>query len=172
MTIDHTELTRFLVEAIPQAYAGDGEEVSPWTPEFKELEYPKDGWPESPWYYCDSYQGFYQAPGREVVYFQQQPVWCRVYHGGMLLQHHGEEEFAKATFVFLKHVLGKIDLHRPYWRGPSEFTQGDWRYESEVEGDLKAFRGEERIYCKGTLVFQQWYGGGMILKKDTRVVSS
>ena len=98
--------------------------MNPWTPEFKELEYPKDGWPEALWYYCDSYQGFYHAPGRELAYFQRQPVWCRVYHGGMLLEHHGDEAFAKATFTFLKRVLRMIDFQRPYWRGPSEFTEG------------------------------------------------
>ncbi len=69
MRIDLTELKKFLVEAKKHTYAGGGKETTPQRPGFIELEFSKGSW-----YYRDSYCGFFQAPGQEVVRFNGKPV--------------------------------------------------------------------------------------------------
>jgi len=101
------EFAEFLVRAKKETYAGGGEEVSPQRPGFKELEYK-----EGDWYYRDSYSGFYQAPGQEVVYFQGKPVWAMAYSGGMKKEFHGDEALAKKTFGFLQKCLSQVEVFR------------------------------------------------------------
>jgi len=38
---------------------------------------------EGGWYYKDSYTGFFQSWGREVVWHNQKPFWTQIYGGGM-----------------------------------------------------------------------------------------
>ena len=72
------ELAEFLVRAKIAAYAGDSAEVEAERPSFKELEYE-----EGPWYYRDSYTGYFCAPGQEIVRYEGSPVWHMCYSGGM-----------------------------------------------------------------------------------------
>ena len=44
----------------------------------KELEFK-----EGDWYYKDSYTGFFQSWGREVVWYNKKPFWTQIYGGGM-----------------------------------------------------------------------------------------
>src|SRR3989304_1980540 len=94
------QLHKFLREASKATYAGDGAEAEPWRKGFKELEY-RDG----DWYYRDSYTGFFQSWGQEIVWYQDKPVWNSLYGGGMVEEFHGDRDFAKQTFEFLKKAL-------------------------------------------------------------------
>lgn len=157
--IDLGELANFLVEAKRQAYAGDGKEIEPQRPGFKELEF-KDG----DWEYRDSYVGFYFAPGQEVVRFKGKPVWIMSYNGGMLSQYHGDIELARHAFAFLKQALKRVEASRPF-RGPEEREDGDWEYADSSKGDISSFTGTESIFYKGDEVFRQEYFGGLIVPK-------
>ena len=159
MKIDLRQLAKFLVKAKIQTYAGDGEEVSPQRPKFKELEFK-----EGDWEYRDSYAGFFFAPGQEVVRFKGNPVWAMAYSGGMKQKYHGGIEFAKKTFGFLKEALKQIEESRPF-RGPHNFKQGDFEYIDESEGDVTFFKGTEKILFKGEEVFRQEYVGGLVVPK-------
>ena len=157
--IDLEELVDFLVRAKRQTYAGDGKEITPQRPGFKELEYR-----ENEWEYRDSYTGFYVAPGQEIVRFQRDPIWVMAYSGGMHPEHHGNKNFAQQTFAFLKKALLQVQKERPF-RGPKRLFEGDYTYIDTSEGDVKDFRGTERIFYKGEEVFSQDYMGGLVIQK-------
>lgn len=156
MEVDLRELAKFLVKAKKKTYAGNGKEIKPQRPGFKELEFK-----EGKWHYRDSYAGFFSAPGQEVVRFGGRPVWAMAYSGGMKEKYQGNAKFATEVFNFLKKALNKVGAAKPF-RGPERFKTGDFLYLSKSKGGIKEFRGQERIYYKGRLVFQQEYIGGLI----------
>jgi len=157
MEINLKELSQFLVKAKIQTYAGDGKKISPQRSGFKEIEFSNGDW-----YYRDSYCGFYSAPGQEVVRYKGKPIWMMSYSGGMKKKYHGNFEFAKQTYDFLKEALKRVDESKPF-RGPDNFKKGDYEYISKVEGDVKSFVGTEKIFYKGEEVFRQNYIGGLIV---------
>lgn len=159
MEINLEGLARFLIKAKSEAWAGDGKEIPPQRPGFKELEYI-----EGSWEYRDSYAGYFMAPGQEYVRFQGQPVWMMAYSGGMSQEHRGNKDFAKQTFTFLKKALKMVEVTRPF-RGPENFREGEWEYQDSSEGDVVDFRGTEHILYQGKEVFRQHYCGGLILPK-------
>lgn len=140
MNFSLEELAEFLVEAKTHTYAGDGKEIAPQRPRFKELEFIKGDWN-----YRDSYVGFFYAPGQEVARFREVPVWAMSYSGGMRPKYHGQKDFAKETFAFLKKALSKVDKTHPF-RGPRYFCDGEWTYETSHAGDITDFSGIEHIY--------------------------
>jgi len=166
MQIDLTELAKFLVKAKVQAYAGDGAEVPSERPGFRELIF-SDGI----WQYRDSYSGFFFAPGQEVVRLRDVPVWAMSYSGGMRQKYHGNTDFAKQTFNFLKQALLRVEESRPF-RGPNHFSEGKLEYVDASEGDITDFIGTERIIYQGNEVFRQHYIGGFSFNMLRRVTAS
>ena len=156
--LDLKRLKKFLFEANKHGYAGNPKEIASQRPGFEELEYA-----QGDWYFRDSYSGHYFAPGQEVVYFKGEPVWAMAYAGEMRFGYHGKEGFAHQTFAFLKEALLTMDPEKPY-RGPKKFEQDDWRYESKISGDVRDFTGNEKIYLKNKIVFEQSFIGGVIVK--------
>jgi len=153
-------LAATLVKAKRSTYASEGaEEIVPQRSGFKELEFR-----EGDWEYRDSYSGFFYAPGQEVVRYKGTPIWAMSYSGGMLPEYHGNAAFAKETFNFLKKALSLVESSRPF-RGPISLGDGDWKYTSSNEGDIKDFSGVERIHYKGREVFRQYFIGGLIISK-------
>jgi len=157
--IDLKELAKFLVRAKKQTYAGEGKEITSQRPDFKELEYS-----EGNYNYRDSYTGFFYAPGQEIVRFKGVPIWSMAYSGGMKPEYHGDVEFAGKVFSFLKKAMLKLKEDIPF-RGPKKFKEGDFEYINEIEGDIKNFKGHEKILFKGKEVFNQDYIGGLIVHK-------
>ena len=153
------KLAEFLVRAKKNAYAGGGKEISPQRPGFREMEYK-----EGDWYYRDSFTGFFQAPGQEVVYHKDKPVWAMAYSGGMKKEFHGDVELAQKTFGFLIKCLSQVKENEPF-RGPRNFSEGDFSYQMTVNGDINDFSGEEKIFYQGKEVFRQFFIGGMIIEK-------
>jgi hypothetical protein len=154
------QLAKFLVKAKKQTYAGEGEEIPPQRPGFKELEFI-----EGDFEYRDSYVGFYRAPGQEIVRFKGKPVWSMAYDGGMKKKYHGKLEFTTQTFTFLKKSLYQVEELKPF-RGPGYLKEGGYEYISEVEGDIINFKGKEKILYRGEEVFTQDYIGGLIMPKS------
>ena len=164
--INLEELARFLVKAKKGTYAGDGKEITPERPGFKELEYI-----EGDWNYRDSYIGFFMAPGQEVVRFQGKPIWVMSYSGGMTSDFKDDINFAKETFNFLKRALLQVSEEMPF-RGPKIFSdEKDWHYQNYFGGDVTNFHGHEKIYTLppvdeiNRIVFAQDYIGGLVLPK-------
>jgi hypothetical protein len=159
MALDLKALAAFLVKAKVNTYAGDGTELIPQRPGFTELEFL-----EGDWAYRDSYQGYFYAPGQEVVRFKGKPVWEMAYSGGMLKEFHGNLGLAKQTYAFLKKALLLVEAKRPF-RGPNRLTEGDWEYIDRSEGTISDFSGTEHIFYKGKEVYKQHYIGGLIVQK-------
>ena len=110
--------------------------------------------------YYDSYTGETWAPGKEEVSFKEVPIWCMSYQG----QHnckYGEDFFQEQVFPFLKKALMNFDKKMPF-RGPKEFSEGEFKYIFEMEGDYSYFKGQERIFYNGESIFFQDVMGSLI----------
>jgi hypothetical protein len=58
----------------------------------------------------------------------------------------------------------KVPVEYPY-RGPKNFKEGDFEYTFEFEGNIKVFKGREKIFLKGEEVFFQDVIGGFVIDK-------
>ncbi len=159
--IAESELLGFIAKAHRNTYAAPPEVrkkhklETPFLPGHKCYSF-KDG----EWSYFDGYAGSEWAPGREVVLLNGNPVWAMSYQGK-----HNEgypsEFFQNDVFPFLKQALTNMDDSMPF-RGPKEFTRGDFRYVFEMKGDHSYFTGRESITHKGIEVFFQDVMGELI----------
>jgi len=168
--MDLEKLANFLVIAKKATYANEfaTKLPDPERPLHDELEY-SDG----EFYYMDSYVGFFQAPGMEEVRLNNKngkAIWTMAYSGGMLRDYQESKDFAKETFTFLKSALGSVEESSPF-RGPKklEAKHGLWIYENSFEGDIKRFKGHEKIMIRTDEcyqeVFSQDYIGGIVIGK-------
>jgi len=159
--MDKKTLLDFIAKAHRNTYAAPKEIKSKHRCEVPILEGHKDyDFSEGDFSYHDSYAGSSWAPGREVVFFQGNPVWCMAYQG----QHnaeYGDDFFQDQAFPFLKKALRNFGDDMPF-RGPAEFSDGDFKYTFEMEGDYSYFKGKETIFFKGEVVFFQDVMGSLI----------
>ncbi len=110
--------------------------------------------------YHDSYAGSIWAPGREVIFLSDQPIWAMSYQGRPI----GDQDndfFQIEAFPFLRKALMGFKDELPF-RGPKEFSQGDFRYSFEMDGGYDYFKGEEQILYRGTRIFLQHVMGSLI----------
>jgi len=157
------EMNLFLGEAASKTYAGGGKSVDPEQAEkgMKELEY---GDKNGKWYYKDSYSGFFQSWGREVVWYDGKPFWAQIYGGGMQSKFSEDSEFTHRTFDFLKKAMLVGDKKNKFQpRGPKLFKQGEWEYRVKMKGNIKKFKGSEKITYKGKIVFTHDFSGGLFV---------
>lgn len=155
------ELNRFLGKAALHTYAGGGREVDPEEAGFKELKFKENGWE-----YQDSYTGFFQSWGRETIWRHKKPVWTQLYGGGMTQKFQNDARFAHETFDFLKKALSAGEKQTDFQpRGPQKFTDDDWEYFSEWQGDITKFKGQEKIMFEKEIVFTHDFEGGLILAR-------
>jgi len=152
------ELSRFIVEANQHTWAGEGAEVEPQRPGYKELEY-RNGL----WCLRDSYTSYFQAPGMTTVYHRERPVWAMSYGGPG--QTEGHQDHAKETFNFLKDALMHVTPELPF-RGPPEYIVGDRSYHFDMSGDISAGTWREQITESGILTFEQNGIVGFAIDKD------
>jgi len=157
------EMNKFLGEAALKTYIGGGKSVDPEDAEkgMKELEY---GNKNGKWYYKDSYSGFFQSWGREVIWYNGKPLWAQIYGGGMQPEFHKNPIFTHKTFDFLKKAMSagdKVNRFQP--RGPKVFKQEDWEYKSKMKGNIKKFEGKEKITYKKKIVFTHDFHGGLFI---------
>jgi hypothetical protein len=159
--INRDELLKFIAEAHRNTYAA-AKEIrakhrceTPILPGHKDYQYQIGDWG-----YHDSYAGSIWAPGREVVYFKGNPVWCMSYQGKSN-PHYPEDFFKNQVFPFLKEALKKID-NSILFRGPRNFEDGDFMYSFEINGDYTYFKGREAIRFRGLEIFFQDVMGELI----------
>jgi len=156
-----TELNNFLGKAMLETYAGYGKEVPAQRFGFKELEFKQGDWE-----YRDSYTGYTQSWGQEIVWLKGKPFWTQIYGGGMEKEFQNKFIFAHQTFNFLKKALSAGEKKQEFQpRGPKEFKDKEWQYACTWEGDITKFKGNEKISHKEKLVFTHNFIGGLILSK-------
>ncbi len=156
------ELGRFIVESNQHTWAGDGNEISGYLPEFKTLVYER-----GPWRLVDQYRGFFRAPGFTVVYYKELPCWTQSYGGvGQAVAY---DSRAEETFAFLREMLLRNkDWARPY-RGPRRGRKGDLMYDFHVHpvNEMEA-TWEEEITQMPSMdrVFHQIGFAGLVVDRD------
>ena len=146
-------LLSFIAKAHRNTYAASPEIKAkykcsiPILPEHKDYDFS-----EGDWRYHDSYTGNYWAPGREIVFFKGEPVWCMSYQGQTI----GDlsKEFIDKTFEFLKKALHNFTNEVPF-RGLDGFEESDFKYSFTFKGDYTYFTGREVVLHKGQEVFFQ-----------------
>lgn len=109
------------------------------------------------WKFHDNFFGGEPFGGREVVFYEDKPVWMMVYYGVVAPT---VKDF-KPVYVFLKSALKNIPVDGPF-RGPNEFSDARFRYENTWEGELKRFHGVEHISEGEKRVYSCRYIGGLV----------
>lgn len=115
---------------------------------------------EGDWMYHDSYAGSTWAPGSEVVFYKERPVW-RMSYQGKNNDNYSEAFYNKEVFPFLKNALLETPDTNPF-RGPKFFEHEDLTYRFKMRGDHRYFTGSESITHKGIEVFIQDVMGELI----------
>lgn len=152
------KLKTFLKKAHSNMYAAPKEirikyRRDPLLPGHKDYEFTDGDWK------CrDSYAGWRWPPGKEVVFFQNKPVWCMSYQGRA--NDDLSKVFVEKVYAFLKRAL-RENAELPL-RGPKEFKEGEFVYSFFIKGDLSYFTGRESITFEGKEVFFQDIMGSLI----------
>ena len=116
------EIIAFLIRAKRATYAGKGAETAPTRPGSHDLAYREDDL-----FYYDTYLGGELFAGEEALWVSDVPCWSMNYAGRVT--------GSPFSGDFLKEALLEVPYDKPY-RGPEEYTNGDYVYKSEVEGSF------------------------------------
>ena len=148
-----TELHSFIVRAKAATYVGSGAKIPACRPGSHDLKY-VDG----DWTYLDSYFGGTDFIGEEAVWYARAPVWAMNYYGYILRP-------ALITPEQAGHMI-KASLSRMYSEGRIlggfQYSEGDFTYYDNSEGEFNHFTGREWIQREGVKAYELVYHGGMI----------
>jgi hypothetical protein len=148
-------LSNFLVKAKTNTYASNGEGGERTLEDgAKELIYEQDEYK-----YRDRYFGSNFFIGEEIVWQNGKAVWGMNYYGKIV----SDKVDNDRLYPFLKKALMLVKTDRPF-RGPDDFSDGDWKYHDESNGTVDKFDGTETIYFKKEKVFELKYHGGTVVK--------
>ena len=140
----------FLVKAKRATFAGNGVKMESSRPNSKDLQY-KEGSLK----YIDTYLGGANFAGEEALWEGDNPFWAMNYIGRVLS---GD----LSVFKFLTEALLLVPEEYPY-RGPLQYTNGDYSYICTVGGDFHWFSGREEIFYKNAKVYELVFHGGDVL---------
>lgn len=131
------EILNFLLTARTKTYAGQGGDVEPALAGSKQLEYS-----EGDYLYRDIYYvGERAFLGIETIYFQNKPVWNMVYRGEWNPADITDDEIREHLPAAL---IANASTARTNQK--VEWTDGDYRYLCEGEGELENFSGQETLF--------------------------
>ena len=153
--MDRAALLRFLTEASRRGYAAGSSTVQTREADHSTTIVIKQG----DWSFHDNYFGGEPYGGREVVFFQERPVWMAVYYG------HVDDEDVDAVYSFLRRALREAPPEFPV-RGPASISEDTFSYRNSYEGDVTRFWGEETIHAEGRLLYTARYGGGLVDRRS------
>jgi hypothetical protein len=108
--------------------------------------------------YHDTYFGARDFMGEEVIYHVGRPIWGANYYGVILDNELPESDLA----MFLRKALMCENESPLPVRGPVSYSDGEWEYRFESEGDLGKFNGTEEISLRGKKVYELLIHGGFI----------
>lgn len=151
--IDLDELKSFLVKAKKATYASGDESAKIINEDKSTTLIFEDG----DWKYHDNYFGGEPYGGREVVFFQGQPVYIMTYYGWV----DEKAENIKKIYGVLQKALTLIKEDKPY-RGPKELSEGNHLYSNAYQGEIDNFSGEEIIRLGDQEVYCAKYVGGLV----------
>ena len=142
------EVVDFLIKAKHATYAGKGAETASSRLKSHDLIY-KDG----EYMYYDTYLGGDKFAGEEALWISEIPYWSMNYVGRVTGDNFSGD--------FLKEALLRVPEDKPF-RGPSEYTDGDYSYKCDINGKYDWFQGYETISYKGALIYECIFHGGLI----------
>ncbi len=113
--------------------------------------------------YSDVYTGHNPFSGTEIVYYNSVAIWSMHYYGFAYLEE---------AFTFLKRALKPSE--DALFRGPPEVKLGEFLYVNKWKGDVRLFKGTEKIYRYNKKVYTLDYFGGINLPEflDLRALRS
>jgi hypothetical protein len=147
------EVIAFLISAKRATYAGKGAEDKPSRPLSHDLHYA-----EGDLLYIDTFVGGAKFGGEEALWRDENgekiPFWTMNYYGIVTDKEHFSGDF-------LKEALLHVPTDKPY-RGPGEYSNGDYTYTCEVNGDYDYFTGKEEIFFCGEKIYECLFHGGEV----------
>lgn len=144
-------LLPFLIRAKQHTYASGMAPTRSSRPGSHDLLYK-----EEPFLYMDTYLGGYAFIGEEAVWRNGVNIWGMNYYGKMLVK-----DIPEGFSAFLKQAMMLVSLEYPY-RGPSQFSDGDYLYTCSNSGSFASYNGEEFITLKRIPIYQLYFHGGEI----------
>ena len=103
--------------------------------------------------YYDTYLGGDMFAGEEALWISGIPYWCMNYIGRVTGENFSGD--------FLKEALLHVPEEKPY-RGPREYTNGDYVYRCDTDGNFDWFQGKETIDYQGKQIYECRFHGGAI----------
>jgi hypothetical protein len=108
--------------------------------------------------YHDNYFGGEPFGGREVVFFQNEPIYIMTYYGSVSKS----VSDLKAVYKILQKALLLIPEDYPF-RGPDEYSEDGLIYKNSHTGEIDNFFGEETITsADGKEIYKAKYTGGYV----------
>ena len=142
------QLVDFLIRAKQATYAGKGAETASSRVNSHDLIYR-----EGEYMYYDTYLGGDKFAGEEALWVSEVPYWSMNYVGRVTGSNFSGD--------FLKEALLRVPEDKPF-RGPGEYTNGDYTYKCSINGDYEWFQGYEIITLKGEQIYECHFHGGLI----------
>lgn len=157
--IDWHEMASFLIKAKVKTYASsDDPEMARASAQPSSRPDSHDlGFRDVDWFYLDTYLGGINFIGEEAVWYKLQPVWGMNYYGMMLVP-----ELPDGFSTFLKQALRQPPVDSPF-RGPTQYSDNNFSYSCQWQGDLRQFTGTESIYLEGFEIYRLYFHGGEIV---------
>jgi len=152
-SIDLSELNTFIVRAKAATYVGGGEHSAASRLASHDIRY-ADG----EWAYHDSYFGGSDFIGEEIVYLADHPIWAMNYYGRIL---RADLLTAEQAGQIIKASLSLMYKENRFLGG-FKFTENNFTYLDDSEGNADCFHGHELIYCGGEIAYELLYHGGLI----------
>ena len=112
---------------------------------------------EGDFFYRDRYFGFNPFIGEEVVWRKGKVIWAMNYYGAVT----DESILPGDVYRFLQKAMQQVSADRPF-RGPNEYSEGDFRYQDESTGYINQFSGEEKIFFRDRQIYFLKYHGGKV----------
>ena len=103
--------------------------------------------------YYDTYLGTGKFAGEEALWVKGVPYWSMNYIGRVTGDHFSGD--------FLKEALLRVPENMPF-RGPKDYTNGDYTYHCEVNGGFPWFQGRETISYQGHEIYECVFHGGIV----------
>ncbi|UOF92178.1 DUF5680 domain-containing protein [Fodinisporobacter ferrooxydans] len=103
--------------------------------------------------------GYQQYTGWLMVFEQDQPIWNLMFNGNVLDR---PEVNIQHTLRFLLSSIQFASSDHSSFRGPSEHSDGNFRYRSTQIGTIDDFEGREWIEIDKQVIYRGAYNGGLI----------
>jgi len=142
----------FIINAKLNSWVGDGNKH--YGPDYSR----NYSYHENELKYYDQYFGNLMDGGREIIFYNDNPIWILCYHGGVHWEYNDE---SKCIFNFLRIALANPPPEFPL-RGPRYYEEKRYEYFNNYHGDFYYFSGNETIHLNNTEVYRREYVGGEI----------